>query len=213
MQADNFTMQLLKRLFKGCKPDRHTYDDMKYLIVGLGNIGTEYQGTRHNAGFMVVDSLADRHQARWTLQRRAYRTEIKHQGRTLVLIKPTTFMNLSGEAVRYWMQAEKVPIDKLLIVVDDIALPLGTIRLKKQGGTGGHNGLRSIESLLGRSDYCRLRIGVGNDFGRGHQIEYVLGAFSPAEQALLAPQIDNACEAITCFATQGPDRAMNLFNK
>ena len=98
-------MQLLKRLFKGCKPDRHTYDDMKYLIVGLGNIGTEYQGTRHNAGFMVVDSLADRHQARWTLQRRAYRTEIKHQGRTLVLIKPTTFMNLSGEAVRYWMQA------------------------------------------------------------------------------------------------------------
>ena len=199
---------------------------MKYLIVGLGNIGTEYQGTRHNAGFMVVDSLADRHQARWTLQRRAYRTEIKHQGRTLVLIKPTTFMNLSGEAVRYWMQAEKVPIDKLLIVVDDIALPLGTIRLKKQGGAGGHNGLRSIESLLGRSDYCRLRIGVvalevlkagrlgvGNDFGRGHQIEYVLGAFSPAEQALLDPQIDNACEARTCFATQGPDRAMNLFNK
>ena len=205
-------MEFFKKLFSRCKSTDDIDNSMKYLIVGLGNVGAEYEGTRHNAGFMVVDAAAREAQARWSLERRAYRTEIKIKGRTLILLKPTTYMNLSGEAVRYWLQAEKVPLQNLLIVVDDIALPLGTLRMKKQGAAGGHNGLRSIESLLGTTNYCRLRIGVGNDFTRGHQIDYVLGPFTPDEQTLLEPRIDKACEALKCFATQGPDKAMNLYN-
>ncbi len=213
-------MNLLKRIFSLCKsgdsprPAETDNNDceMKYLIVGLGNVGAEYVGTRHNIGFMVVDALARTAGATWSLERRAYRAEMRLKGRTLVLIKPTTYMNLSGEAVRYWMQAEKVPQANLLIVVDDIALPLGTLRMKKQGSGGGHNGLGNIEALLGNTNYCRLRVGVGNNFGRGHQIDYVLGAFSPEEQATLEPRIETACEAVKCFATQGPDRAMNMYN-
>lgn len=206
-------MGIIKKLFSRCKPADDTDYSMKYLIAGLGNVGAEYEGTRHNIGFMVVDEMARQADARWQLERRAYRTELKLRGRTLILIKPTTYMNLSGEAVRYWLQTEKVPIENLLVVVDDIALPLGTLRMRKQGGGGGHNGLRNIEALLGRTDYCRLRIGVGNDFGRGHQIDYVLGAFSPEEQAIMKPQIEQACQAVGCFATLGADRAMNLYNK
>ena len=184
----------------------------KYLIVGLGNVGSEYEGTRHNAGFMVVDALAKAADARWTLERHAYRTELRYKGRILVLIKPTTYMNLSGKAVKYWLQAEKIELSNLLVVVDDIALGVGTLRMKKQGSGGGHNGLGDIESVLGTQNYCRLRIGVGNDFGRGHQIDYVLGRFSEAELAALEPVIDDACETVRCFATQGPDRAMNIHN-
>lgn len=206
-------MGLFKNLFSRCKSTDDIDYSMKYLIVGLGNVGAEYEDTRHNAGFMVVDSLAHGAEARWTLERRAYRTEIKAKGRTLILIKPTTYMNLSGEAVRYWLQTEKVPLENLLVVVDDIALPIGTLRMRKQGSGGGHNGLRNIETLLGRNDYCRLRIGVGNNFGRGQQIDYVLGPFSSEEQADLAPTLEKACEAVSCFATQGPDRAMNFYNK
>ena len=213
-------MNLLKRIFSLCKsgdsprPAETDNNDceMKYLIVGLGNVGAEYAGTRHNIGFMVVDALARTAGASWSLERRAYRAEMRLKGRTLVLLKPTTYMNLSGEAVRYWMQAEKVPLTNLLIIVDDIALPLGTLRMKKQGSGGGHNGLGNIEALLGNTNYCRLRVGVGNNFGRGHQIDYVLGAFSPEEQATLEPRIETACEAVKCFATQGPDRAMNMYN-
>lgn len=205
-------MNFIKQFFSRCKSAHQTDYSMKYLIVGLGNVGAQYQGTRHNAGFMVVDALANESQAPWTLERRAYRTEIKVKGRSLILIKPTTYMNLSGEAVRYWMRAEKVPIENLLVVVDDIALPAGTLRMKKQGGGGGHNGLLNIESLLGTSNYCRLRIGVGNHFGRGHQIEYVLGTFSPDELASIAPAVEKACDAIKTFATLGPDRAMNMYN-
>ena len=197
------------------------YDDtdysMKYLIVGLGNVGEEYEGTRHNAGFMVVEALAraastDEKPVRWTLERKAYRPEFRLKGRTVVMIKPTTYMNLSGEAVRYWLQAERVPQENLLVVVDDIALPLGTLRMKKQGSGGGHNGLANIEQLLGGSNYCRLRVGVGNNFSRGRQIDYVLGAFDGEELAVLQPRIEAACEAVKCFVTQGPDRAMNMYN-
>lgn len=213
-------MNLLKRIFSLCKsgnsPCPAEMDDndseMKYLIVGLGNVGAEYAGTRHNIGFMVVDALARAASAQWSLERRAYRAEMRLKGRTLVLIKPTTYMNLSGEAVRYWMQVEKVPLANILVVVDDIALPLGTLRMKKQGSGGGHNGLGNIETLLGSTNYCRLRVGVGNDFGRGHQIDYVLGAFGPDELAVLEPRIEVACEAVKCFVTQGPDRAMNMYN-
>ena len=164
-------MDWLKKLFSCCKTDDKTDNTMKYLIVGLGNVGAEYEGTRHNAGFRVVDALAREAEVRWSLERRAYRTEFRLKGRTVVMIKPTTYMNLSGEAVRYWLQQEKVPRENLLVVVDDIALPVGTLRMKKQGSGGGHNGLGNIELLLGDTNYCRLRIGVGNNFSRGRQID------------------------------------------
>lgn len=191
---------------------------MKYLIVGLGNIGAEYEGTRHNSGFMVVDRLlkavaAERgEKPTFVLERHAYRAEIKVKGRSLVLIRPTTYMNLSGKAVQFWMQKEKVPVENLLVIVDDIALPVGKIRMKKQGSNGGHNGLKSIEELIHTSNYCRLRIGVGSNFGQGHQIDYVLGRFTDEEQALLDPALDRAVEAVKAFVTLGPDRAMNMYN-
>ena len=210
-------MNFIKKLFSRCVSDESNDNSMKYLVVGLGNVGAEYEGTRHNIGFMVVDEMvrqarANDINATWSLERRAYRTELRHKGRTMVLIKPTTYMNLSGEAVRYWMQVEKIPAENLLVVVDDIALPLGTLRMKKQGSGGGHNGLGNIEAALGNSNYCRLRIGVGSNFSRGRQIDYVLGKFTDEEHAALDPQIEKACEAVRCFCTQGPDRAMNMYN-
>ena len=186
---------------------------MKYLIVGLGNVGGEYEGTRHNCGFMVVDALAKSAGATWSLERHAYRTEIRHKGRILVLIKPTTYMNLSGKAVNYWLTQEKVPLENLLVIVDDLALPVGTIRMKKQGSHGGHNGLADIEAALHSANYCRLRIGIGSDFSRGHQIDYVLSCFSAEEHALLDPQIERAGEAVKAFVTVGADRAMTEYNK
>ncbi len=186
---------------------------MKYLIVGLGNVGSEYEGTRHNCGFMVVDAMAKSAGASWTLERHAYRAEIRHKGRTLVLIKPTTYMNLSGKAVNYWLAQEKVPLENLLVIVDDLALPVGVIRMKKQGSHGGHNGLADIEAALYSANYCRLRIGIGSDFSRGHQIDYVLNSFSAEEHALLDPQIERAGEAVKAFVTVGADRAMTEYNK
>lgn len=206
-------MNLIKRLLGCCKSAEATVDDMKYLIVGLGNVGMEYEGTRHNCGFRVVDALAKAAEARWELDRHAYRTEVRYKGRTLVLLKPTTYMNLSGKAVKYWLAAEKVARENLLIVVDDIALPVGTLRMKKQGSGGGHNGLANIEELLGDSNFCRLRVGVGNNFSRGRQIDYVLGRFTEEELAVLEPKIERAAEAVRCFATQGADRAMNMYNE
>lgn len=185
---------------------------MKYLIVGLGNIGDEYEGTRHNCGFMVVDRLVREAGVPFVLERHAYRAEVKHKGRTLVVIRPTTYMNLSGKAVQYWLQKEKVELERLLVVVDDIALPVGKMRLKKQGSGGGHNGLANIEQQLHTSNYSRLRIGIGNNFGQGHQIDYVLGHFSAEEQALLEPCIERAAEAVKSFVTLGADRTMNMYN-
>lgn len=185
---------------------------MKYLIVGLGNVGAEYEGTRHNSGFMALDALVKGTDVKFSLERHAYRAEMKWKGRTMVLIKPTTYMNLSGKAVKYWMMMEKVPLEQVLVVVDDIALPVGTLRMKKQGSGGGHNGLANIEELLGTNNYCRLRIGVGDNFSRGRQIDYVLGRFTAEEQAELEPALERAAEMIKTFATQGADRAMNMFN-
>lgn len=187
-------------------------DDVKYLIVGLGNVGSEYEGTRHNCGFMALDILAKDNGAAFQLARHAYKAEMKYRGRTLVLIKPTTYVNLSGKAVQYWLQSEKIPLENLLVIVDDIALPIGTLRMRKQGSGGGHNGLRNIEALLGTNAYARLRIGVGNDFGRGHQIDYVLGRFSDTEMAQLEPALTAAAEAVKAFVTVGVDRAMNSCN-
>ena len=185
----------------------------KYLIVGLGNVGSEYEGTRHNVGFMVVDALAQESEARWSLERHAYRCEVRHKGRTLVLIKPTTYMNLSGKAVKYWLQAEKVDLGNLMVVVDDLALDPGILRIKKQGAAGGHNGLKDIEALLGTASYNRMRLGVGNAFSRGRQIDYVLGRFDDSEKGAIEGAVATACDAVKCFVTQGIDRTMNSYNK
>ncbi len=185
----------------------------KYLIVGLGNVGSEYEGTRHNAGFMVVDALAREADARWSLERHAYRTDVRHKGRVLVLVKPTTYMNLSGKAVKYWLQAEKIDLQNLMVVVDDIALDPGVIRIKKQGAAGGHNGLSDIETLLGTQNYNRLRVGVGQRFGRGQQVEYVLGQFPAEDMPAMEAAVTEACDAVRCFVTQGIDRTMNMYNK
>lgn len=214
-------MSLFQRLFgKKHSAIQQTEEDpqMKYLIVGLGNIGDEYADTRHNCGFMVVDRLlknvaAERgEKPTFVLYRHAYRAEIKLKGRSLVLIRPTTYMNLSGKAVQFWMQKEKIPLENLLVIVDDIALPVGKIRMKKQGSNGGHNGLKNIEELIHTANYARLRVGVGSNFGQGHQIDYVLGRFTSEEQSLLEPALDHAVDAVKAFVTLGPDRAMNMYN-
>lgn len=212
-------MNLFKKLLSHCKsqgsknrPKIEEDPNMKYLIVGLGNVGSEYEGTRHNSGFMVLDQMLKGGDVKFSLERHAYRAELRHKGRTLVLIKPTTYMNLSGKAVKYWLQAEKIPQQNLLVLVDDIALPLGTLRMKKQGSGGGHNGLGNIEEAIG-PNYCRLRIGVGDNFSRGRQVDYVLGQFSSDEMAVLEPKLEEAAEVVKAFCTVGPDRAMNMFNK
>lgn len=216
LQPNCEMMKWPKWLITLCKKESYKKDSVdavsKYLIVGLGNVGAEYEGTRHNAGFMVVDALARAGEARWSLERHAYRTEVRHKGRTLVLIKPTTYMNLSGKAVKYWLQAERVELEHLLVVVDDLALDPGVIRIKKQGASGGHNGLKDIEAALGTQAYNRLRLGVGASFSRGHQVDYVLSGFDADDAAAMEQAVATAVEAVRCFATQGIDRTMNLYN-
>ncbi|PIE84317.1 MAG: aminoacyl-tRNA hydrolase [Bacteroidia bacterium] len=185
---------------------------MKYLIVGLGNPGAEYENTRHNAGFMALDRLASRSGATFASARYAQLAEMKHRGRRLILIKPSTYMNLSGKAVRYWMQEEKIALDHVLIIVDDLALPVGSLRLRAKGADAGHNGLKDIAAQLGGTNYARLRIGIGSGFARGHQVDFVLGAFPPEERALLDQTLDRAADAVGQFATIGVSRAMNQVN-
>ena len=185
---------------------------MKYLIVGLGNIGAEYEGTRHNAGFEVADLLVGSLGGVFSPDRYASRAEVRWKGRTLVVIKPSTYMNLSGKAVRYWLDKENIAKENMLVVVDDLAIPLGTIRMRSKGSDGGHNGLKNIDALTGGGDYARIRMGVGNDFPQGHQIDFVLGGLSTEERALFAPAAAEAVEAVKAFATVGVDRAMNSFN-
>ena len=210
-------MGLFEKIITICKRKEYKPIDAepmsKFLIVGLGNVGSEYEGTRHNAGFMVVDALAKEAGVRWSLERHAYRTEVRHKGRILVLIKPTTYKNLSGKAVKYWLQAEKIDLQSLMVVVDDIALDPGIIRIKKQGAAGGHNGLSDIEACLGTQGYNRLRVGVGQAFGRGQQVDYVLGQFPAEDLPAMEAAVGEACSAVRCFVTQGIDRTMNLYNK
>jgi PTH1 family peptidyl-tRNA hydrolase len=186
---------------------------MKYLIAGLGNIGPEYASTRHNLGFMVMDKLAETAGLAFESKRYAWKTEFRFKGRTFVLIKPTTFMNLSGKAVSYWLKKENIPDENLLVIADDIALPLGTLRLRKKGGAGGHNGLISIIEHLGTEEFSRLRFGAGNEFPVGHQIKYVLGDWSEEEKKIIIPKLESAVDIIKSFATIGVDRTMNAFNK
>lgn len=185
---------------------------MKYLIVGLGNIGKEYADTRHNIGFMVVDRWAEAEAATWTFERLAYRTEIRFKGRTFVLIKPTTYMNLSGRAVNYWLQQEKIEVANMLVVVDDLALPFGALRMKTKGSDAGHNGLADIANTLGHNVYTRIRFGIGNNFSRGKQVDYVLAPFTKDEMAAIPERADKAIEAIKSFGTIGPERTMNFHN-
>ncbi len=185
---------------------------MKYLIVGLGNIGAEYENTRHNIGFKALDALASAFKASFVTSRLGDVAEIKHKGRTLVLLKPSTFMNLSGKAVNYWMQEEKVPLDRVLIITDDIALDFGVLRLKPKGSDGGHNGLKSIAAVLGTQNYCRLRFGVGNDFGRGQQVQYVLGEWTKDQELDLPERLEQAGKFILAFTTTALQRVMSDYN-
>ena len=185
---------------------------MKYLIACLGNIGVEYENTRHNTGFMVADRLAKDLEASFTTGRLAQTSEMRFRGRTLLVIKPTTYMNLSGKAVKYWLDQEKIPIENLLVVNDDISLPVGSLRLRKKGADAGHNGLTDIIEKLGTNEFCRLRLGIGNDFPQGRLVDYVLGEWKPSEKPLMDLAVDKAVEAIKSFVLQGPDRTMNIFN-
>lgn len=186
---------------------------MKYLIAGLGNIGPEYELTRHNVGFLVLDRIADNHKIDFTTQRLADRAELKFKGKQIHLIKPNTFMNLSGKAVAYWLQELKIPKENLLVIVDDLALPFGTLRMRTKGSAAGHNGLKNIEQLLGGQEYSRLRFGIGNEFGKGQQVDYVLSNFTPKELEELPPIMDKVEEMVKSFCTIGAERTMNFFNK
>lgn len=185
---------------------------MKYLIVGLGNIGNEYQDTRHNIGFTILDAFAKASNVFFTENRYGSTCEVKIKGRTLILLKPSTFMNLSGNALRYWMQKENIDIENVLVVVDDIALPFGTLRLKPKGSDAGHNGLKNIQEILGHSDYARLRFGIGSDFSRGRQIEYVLGKWTKEQSTALAERAERCAEIIQSFCLAGMQLTMTQFN-
>ena len=187
-------------------------EQMKFIVVGLGNIGAEYQGTRHNIGFTVVDTLVGEAGATFTTQRYGDVAQMRVKNQQLVVLKPSTYMNLSGEAVRYWAQKEKIDLNHILVVVDDIALPFGAIRLRGKGADGGHNGLKSIDQLMASQAYARLRFGVGNDFPRGAQVDYVLGHPTAQELAILPERAQLACEAIKAFCLSGLDFAMTHYN-
>lgn len=184
----------------------------KYLIVGLGNPGAEYAPTRHNIGYMVLDAFAKASNIVFDDRRYGYVAETSVKGRKLFLLKPTTYMNLSGNAVRYWLNKENIDESRLLVVVDDLSLPLGTLRLKANGSAGTHNGLGHIQQLIGQQ-YARLRVGIGNDFPRGSQVDYVLGSFSDEERTYLQPSIDTAVEIIKSFVLAGVNITMNQYNK
>ena len=184
----------------------------KYLIAGLGNIGSEYAGTRHNIGFMVVDYLAEDAGEVFKTDRLGSIAEISYRGSKLILLKPSTYMNLSGKAVSYWLQKENIQKENLIVICDDLALPVGSVRMRKKGSDGGHNGLGNINQVLGTSDYCRIRVGIGNGFPRGGQVDYVLGHFEGEEAAMLPEVLKRAAQGVKDFTFMGADRAMNICN-
>ncbi|MBY0245575.1 MAG: aminoacyl-tRNA hydrolase [Sphingobacteriaceae bacterium] len=186
---------------------------MKYLIVGLGNIGAEYAHTRHNIGFDIADELVKNLEGDFEVLKLAYYAEVSFKGKKLFVIKPTTYMNLSGKSVNYWMKELKILPENILVIVDDLALPMGKLRLKLQGSSAGHNGLKSIEELCGGQNYARLRFGIGDNFRKGQQAEYVLGLFDKDEQKDLPTLINRGVSLIKSFVTVGPAQTMTLFNK
>lgn len=185
---------------------------MKYLIVGLGNVGAEYAHTRHNIGFDVAMAFVSKHGGQFTAGRYAHVADVRWKGRIFICICPTTFMNLSGNAVKYWMDKEKIAIENMLVILDDIALPLNKIRIRPVGSDAGHNGLKSIQEILGTTEYPKLRFGIGNDYPKGHQSAFVLGKWKQEEELLVKSKIELSVEAIETFATAGIHTAMNKFN-
>jgi PTH1 family peptidyl-tRNA hydrolase len=185
---------------------------MKYLICGLGNPGTEYEHTRHNIGFSVLDALAHTNQADFESVRYGWMSNFRLKGRNIILLKPNTYMNLSGKAIQYWMQAEKIPLENMLVVTDDLALPFGTLRMRAKGSDGGHNGLKSIQECLGTTNYARLRFGIGSEFAKGHQVNYVLNKWNTDEDLALSERLNQCCEFIKSFATIGATLTMSQFN-
>ena len=186
---------------------------MKYLITGLGNPGKEYENTRHNIGFKILDALADASNIVFSDRRYGYVAEYKFRARIFILLKPTTYMNLSGLAINYWLKKEKIPIENLLVINDDLALPFGSLRLRAKGGNAGHNGLKSIEENLGRNDYARLRFGIGSDFRRGQQVDFVLSKWTSDELTVLPEKTETCIKIIQSFGTIGVANTMNEFNK
>lgn len=186
---------------------------MKYLIVGLGNIGNEYDETRHNIGFDTINYFASKHQVTFKTDRLGDKTEIKYKGRQLILLKPNTYMNLSGKAIKYWLDKEHIAIENLLVIVDDLAFPLNTLKLKKSGSDAGHNGLKSIQECLNTQNYARLRFGIGNNFPKGKQVEFVLGKWQDEEITLVNKKIIASADIIENFVTIGLERTMNLCNQ
>lgn len=185
---------------------------MKFLIFGLGNIGAEYHNTRHNIGFKVLDELAESSNIFFSADRYADVTTLKHRGKSYILVKPSTYMNLSGKAVNYWMQKEKVTADRIMAVTDDLALPFGKIRLRGKGSDGGHNGLKNIQQLLGHQNYPRLRFGIGDNYPKGRQIDYVLSKWTPEEETQIEPRVKLAAEAILAFGSTGLGQTMSKYN-
>lgn len=186
---------------------------LKYLIAGLGNPGIDYENTRHNIGFKALDTWAQASDAVFAHKRYADYLQLKNKGRIFVLIKPMTYMNLSGKAVRYWLEKEKIPLENLLVIVDDLALPFGTVRIKKNGGPGGHNGLTNIIDILGTQNFNRLRFGIGDAFVGGTQIDYVLGEWTEEEKQLLPERLKYITSAVKSYGSIGIERTMNFFNK
>ena len=186
---------------------------MNYLVVGLGNIGAEYARTRHNMGFMILDAWAQASNIVFSSDRYGSIAETSFKGRQITLLKPSTYMNLSGNAVRYWMTKLKLPMENLVVICDDLNLPFGTIRMRKNGSAGGHNGLKNIEELLGSANYTRIRIGIGNDFSKGGQVDFVVGEMQPEEVEKVPAICDKVIQGVKDFTTIGADRTMNIINK
>ncbi len=209
----DFFRKLLCKGNERPETDNHVDPAMKYLVVGLGNIGAEYAGTRHNIGFMVADHIAEKNSCTFEDSRYGYIGRCRIKNAEVVLLKPSTYMNLSGNAVRYWLQKENIPVERLIVICDDISLPLGKLRIRPQGSDGGHNGLKHIASVLGSQQYVRLKFGVGNNFAKGGQIDYVLGKFSQEEMETITPRIDLASDAVKTFCLCGVTMAMNQYNK
>lgn len=210
-------MNILQKFLSFLSVTQHDTEEkenttMKYLIVGLGNIGYEYDGTRHNIGFRVVDALAQAQGATFQDKRYGFVCKTRVKNAELLLLKPSTYMNLSGNAVRYWIQQEKIAIENVLIIVDDLSLPVGAIRMKQNGSDAGHNGLKHIAQMLCTQNYNRLKFGIGNDFPRGGQVDFVLGKFSPEDNKIIDEKVTVACDAIKAFALSGMQFAMCHYN-
>ncbi len=199
-------------LFRRTKPEL-TDCSMKYLIVGLGNIGDEYVGTRHNIGFHIIDAFADKQNAVWADKRYGAIAKTRVKNAELILLKPSTFMNLSGQAVRYWAQQEKIPVENILVIVDDLSLPVAKVRMRGNGSAGGHNGLKNIESCMMTQNYARIKFGIGNDFPKGAQVDFVLGTFSDEDNKLIGEKMEYVGDMIKSFCLQGLARTMNQYNK